>query len=197
MADDTIDKRVLRTRHALGGALMALVTEKPFDTITVQDVLDRAGVSRSTFYSHYSNKDDLFLSDAERFFELMTTSIERRQEASRRVAPVRELFAHVADVEPFYDALAASGRTTDLLELGRGYFARSIDRRLAALPEAGHLDPTARAALSHACAAALFSLLEWWMAAARPQPPEAMDALFHGLVWSGLARDAGTPAPGR
>jgi AcrR family transcriptional regulator len=52
------DARVRRTRDALGDALVALMQEKPFDTITVQDVLDRANVSRSTFYTHYSDKDD-------------------------------------------------------------------------------------------------------------------------------------------
>ena len=43
------DARVKRTRDALGDALIALMQEKPFETITVQEVLDRAHVSRSTF----------------------------------------------------------------------------------------------------------------------------------------------------
>ena len=43
------DARVRRTRDALGDALVALMHEKPFDSITVQDVLDRANVGRSTF----------------------------------------------------------------------------------------------------------------------------------------------------
>ncbi len=41
------DRRAQRTRDALGDALITLMREKPFDTITVQDVLDLAGVSRS------------------------------------------------------------------------------------------------------------------------------------------------------
>src|SRR5262245_5729503 len=52
------DARVRRTRDALGDALVALMQEKPFETITVQDVLDRAQVSRSTFYSHCRDKAD-------------------------------------------------------------------------------------------------------------------------------------------
>lgn len=47
--DKKTDARVRRTRDALGDALVALMQEKPFDTITVQDVLDRAHVGRSTF----------------------------------------------------------------------------------------------------------------------------------------------------
>ena len=47
------DRRILRTRDTLGDALVALMQEKSFDHITVQDLLDRAGVGRSTFYVHY------------------------------------------------------------------------------------------------------------------------------------------------
>lgn len=46
------DLRVRRTRDALGSALIQLIQEKPINDITVQDVLDRAGVGRSTFYLH-------------------------------------------------------------------------------------------------------------------------------------------------
>ena len=63
-----IDRRVRRTRDLLGDALVALMQEKPFETITVQHVLDRARIGRSTFYTHYRSKDDLFLSDLEDFF---------------------------------------------------------------------------------------------------------------------------------
>ena len=70
-----MDARVQRTRDALGDALIELMQEKPFDTITVQDVLDRAHVSRSTFYTHYSDKDDLLMSDAEEFFEALSMAV--------------------------------------------------------------------------------------------------------------------------
>jgi len=48
-----IDRRVRRTRDALGDALLKLMQEKAFETITVQQVLDRAGIGRTTFYAHY------------------------------------------------------------------------------------------------------------------------------------------------
>ncbi len=61
IAKRKIDQRIRRTRDQLGDALMELALEKPFDAITVQDVIDLAGVSRSTFYVHYNDKDDLIL----------------------------------------------------------------------------------------------------------------------------------------
>jgi len=43
------DRRIRRTRERLGSALVALIQERPIDDVTVQDVLDRASVGRSTF----------------------------------------------------------------------------------------------------------------------------------------------------
>ena len=98
-AKKKIDARVKRTRDALGDALMALMQEKPFETITVQDVLDRAHVSRSTFYSHYSDKDDLLMSDADEFFESLAMALSVRDDKSDRVFPVQEFFAHLIDAQ--------------------------------------------------------------------------------------------------
>jgi len=128
------DRRVVRTRDILGDALVALMQEKPFESITVQHVLDRAGVSRSTFYEHYEDKNDLFLSDAAEFFEAMSTALSKHGDKSNRVAPVGEFFAHVAEQRRFHDALVASGKVQDLWEMGEEYFARGIEQRLAELP---------------------------------------------------------------
>jgi AcrR family transcriptional regulator len=55
----TPDRRVRRTRQALQDALFTLMTEKGYDAVTVQDTIDRADVGRSTFHSHYADKDEL------------------------------------------------------------------------------------------------------------------------------------------
>ncbi|MDP9052270.1 MAG: TetR/AcrR family transcriptional regulator [Acidobacteriota bacterium] len=183
------DKRILRTRDALGNALMELIREKPFDDITVQHVLDRAGVGRSTFYTHYRDKNDLFLSDVEDFFEMMSNLLTRHGAAARRIAPVRELFTHVSEVRELYSAFVVSGKSHDIIELGRGLFARSFDERLAL---AGSQLPAAqRAAQAHALAGSFFALLDWWRDHGMKEPPSEMDALFHRMVWG----DTLSPTP--
>ena len=181
------DARVRRTRDALGDALITLMQEKPFETITVQDVLDRAHVSRSTFYSHYSDKDDLLMSDAEEFFESLAMALSVRGDKSDRVFPVKEFFAHLVDAQQFFKALVKSGKFHDNMELARGHFARGIERRLSELPRGQAIPANERAAIAFAHAGALLSLLTWWIDRVMREPPAEMDELFHRMVWKGVS----------
>jgi len=181
------DARVRRTRDALGDALIALMQEKAFETITVQEVLDRAHVSRSTFYTHYSDKDDLLMSDAEEFFEALSMALSEHGDKSDRVFPAKEFFTHLADVQPFYKALVKSGKFQENMELARGHFARGIERRLSELPRGKSIPANERSAIAFTQAGALLSLLAWWLDRGMREPPEQMDELFHRMVWNGLS----------
>ena len=181
------DARVRRTRDALGDALVALMQEKPFETITVQQVLDRAHVSRSTFYTHYSDKDDLLMSDAEEFFEALSMALSEHGDISERVFPVKEFFSHLSNVQPFFKALVKSGKFQENMELARGHFARGIERRLAELPRGKSIPANERSAIAFTHAGALLSLLAWWLDHGMREPPEQMDEIFHRLVWNGVS----------
>ena len=61
-----------RTRRQLREALVQLVSEKGYDHVTVQDLIDRADLSRATFYAHFRDKDDLLLSGLDELEELST-----------------------------------------------------------------------------------------------------------------------------
>jgi AcrR family transcriptional regulator len=186
------DRRVLRTRDTLGDALVQLIHEKAFDDITVQEVLDRAGVGRSTFYAHYSDKDDLFLSDVEDFFELFASLLTRRQASPTRLAPVGEFFAHISEAREFYARLVAAGKANDVKALGLGFFARSIEQRLQLAGVT--MDRVQMAAHAHALAGSMFALLDWWIDQGMKADPKEMDALFHKIAWNGI-RPSPLPSP--
>ncbi len=173
-------RRAARTRDRLGDALIALMLEKSFEDITVGEVLTRAGMSRSTFYAHFRDKNDLFLSDVDDFFGMMSTLLQRRGDRSDRVAPVAELFAHVAESRAFVAALVDAGRMGDVKELGEAHFAVGIAARLAHGPRA--IPEKDRAALAHALAGALWSLLIWGLRQGTAVTPQGLDALFHSLI---------------
>jgi AcrR family transcriptional regulator len=179
------DLRIRRTRGQLSDALVALMQEKSIDKITVQEVLDRATVGRSTFYLHYRDKDDLFLCVLEDGLEMWSTALLRKQEKSHRIAPVTEFFMHVGDAKKLYRALVDSGRIHAFFELALGYFARSIARHLKdiGLKDLVQSELDAR---SHALAGNLLSLLKWWLDRGARESPKAMDELFHRMAWNGL-----------
>jgi AcrR family transcriptional regulator len=180
------DQRVRRTCQRLGSALLALIQEKPIDAITVQEVLDRASVGRSTFYLHYRDKDDLLLSQLEGFLKIMSTALSVRKEASYRVVPVEELFAHIGNQNKLYRALADSGRLHDFFDLAQGYFARGIEHRLRESMRLPNLPQREMGARASALAGSLLSMLRWWLDRGEKESPRAMDELFHGMVWKGL-----------
>jgi AcrR family transcriptional regulator len=188
------DQRIRRTCERLGSALLTLIQEKPIDAITVQEVLDRASVGRSTFYLHYRDKDDLLLTQLEGFLKIMSTALSLRKEVSDRVVPVEELFAHIGNQNKLYRALADSGRLHDFFDLAQGYFARGIEQRLRESKRLSNLGPSLGpnlpqrelAARASALAGGMLSMLRWWLDRGEKESPRAMDELFHGMVWKGL-----------
>jgi AcrR family transcriptional regulator len=180
------DERVGRTQARLGNALVTLILEKAIDEVTVQDVLDRASVGRSTFYLHYRDKNDLLLSQLEMFLETMSTTLSVSKERSHRVVPVAEMFAHIGSQNKIYRALADSGRLQDFFDLAQGYFARGIERRLKESGRMANLSQHELAARASALAGSVLSLLRWWLDRGEKESPRAMDELFHRMVWNGL-----------
>jgi AcrR family transcriptional regulator len=182
----TADARVRRTRLQLGTALLNLIIEKPINDVTVQDILDRSGVGRSTFYLHYRDKDDLLLSQLETFLETISNSLSDRKDNSHRVIPVAELFAHIGNQNKLYRVLSDSGHLKDFFELAEGYFARGIERRLTESGRLTKIPQRELAARASALSGSLLSLLRWWLDRGEKESPQEMDQMFHRMVWNGM-----------
>ncbi len=65
------DRQIQRTRQSLLNALIDLIVEKGYEKVTVQDIIDRANVGRTTFYSHFQDKQDLLLSGFEKLRDML------------------------------------------------------------------------------------------------------------------------------
>lgn len=63
------DRRVRRTRHRLRDALVSLIHEKSYDAIAVKDIVERADVGRTTFYTHFADKNALLESGIDRVLD--------------------------------------------------------------------------------------------------------------------------------
>lgn len=97
----TPDRRVRRTRDALHRALIELMMERAYDRISVSDVIARADIGRSTFYTHYRDKDDLLVVSCG---EYLRREIARSPDRSRW-APVRVMIGLAARNPRVYEPL--------------------------------------------------------------------------------------------
>lgn len=76
LKEEKLDPRVRRTRGLILQAFMELLPEKGFQAVSVQDIAERAGINRATFYAHFPDK-----------YVLLDQSIQQafRQEVEKRM----------------------------------------------------------------------------------------------------------------
>jgi hypothetical protein len=100
-----VDRRTLRTKKSLADALKQLILEKDYDSITIQDTIDRANVGRSTFYSHYEGKEQLLVGNIN-FQEQLIYA--REKDASPMGINLTYMFEHTREHLPLYKAMVRS-----------------------------------------------------------------------------------------
>ncbi|MCR5451490.1 MAG: TetR/AcrR family transcriptional regulator [Lachnospiraceae bacterium] len=70
------DERYSTAEDAIFDAFYILLKEKPFEKITVSDVVKKAGIVRSTFYNHYENIPSLMEAAENRTIDDIFTLME-------------------------------------------------------------------------------------------------------------------------
>jgi len=94
MADSKTDRRIERTRTAILQAFLSLCSEKSYDKVSVIDIAERANIGRTTFYDHYTDKEDLLTSSIAEMFMGLTQGEEDPRD---RVVPAFGLLNHIKD----------------------------------------------------------------------------------------------------
>lgn len=162
------DRRVRRTRTALREALIALIAERDFADITVQDITDRADVGRSTFYAHYADKEDLL---GESLSEL--GAFARGGAEATPLGFALPLFHHVHEVRPMFAALLGRSGPPQVQEA----FLEAVRELLRE-----HEGDEARVCF---VAAGFLALARWWVLEAPQLGPEQVYARFLELAGGG------------
>lgn len=158
------DPRVKRTRKLLSQAFLELMQEKGFQAITVQDIADRAGVNRATFYAHYEDKFDLLDSySREGFRDWLTQKFPdpgtfQVEHLSRLVLTVFEFLTHMETHCGQVDTELAPMMTTMMQEELSSYLKTWLNRTPAILSPLLHPPETVAMVWSWAI---LGTALQW------------------------------------
>ena len=186
MKQQKADRRSQRTYHLVSSAFTELLVEKPYDEILVQDILDREGIGRTTFYAHYFDKEDVLDSIVAEQLEMLTHQIVHST-ARQRVVPSLELFEHVYHSEnQQFLALMRSRAGEPLWEALQTALCQAIEPALSTLCAEKRSPSIPLPVVSKYLAGALLTLLKWWVAADMPYPPEQMEHIFQQLALPGV-----------
>jgi AcrR family transcriptional regulator len=187
MRNTKADRRSERTRQLLSAALIELMLEQRYDEITVQDLIDRANIGRSTFYAHYLDKEDLLMSGFTRELDTLSPHSQQGEAGEQQALPsLARFFQHAQGHHQLYKALVRSGSVERLFKKSHQYMRQNIERHLASLIPVGQAPAAPLPLVADYLAGAVFNMLTWWLDNDMPHTPEQMDALFQQLVRPGV-----------
>ena len=202
----TGDRRVRRTRASLQRALIELVAEQDLSEIGVADVVDRADVSRSTFYDHYQDVHELAEAACASMIDDLLASLTTVDPAPAKPSDPREdpspaltaFFTHFAEHAALYRSLlgpTGSARVIDHVRRRTTEAARLYPRLPATddSPERGAADPAdaSRDVPAAFVAGALLGVATDWLQRGCPQPPSEMTILTEPFL-TALRNSTGT-----
>ncbi len=190
MKEKKEDRRINRTRRLMHEALMALIVEKGYEAITVQDILDRADVGRSTFYAHYRDKDELLLSG----FDHLRTLFEQQQQsllaAKHEGGPgfnmILELFRHTGEHHKLYKAIVGKKSGEMILKYLHRYLYDMLIVPHKTLWKSKKAPPVLAELTTYWIVSSLLSVIIWWLDNNMPYSAEKMDEMFRQLTMPGI-----------
>ena len=180
---DKHDRRSQRTRHLLSEALVKLIREKDYNTITVSDIIDRANVGRSTFYTHFRDKDDLLAGEMDRVIDVLSRDIPHESHEENSLFPSLGLLRHVGEEYELYKALVWSSGIDLLIK----HMQKSLSTRIEqGLQESRREFEVPIPILASFIAGSFLTILKWWLENKMIYSPEQMDEIFQKLTMPGI-----------
>jgi AcrR family transcriptional regulator len=182
MSPKKIDRRINRTRTTLFQSLSELMIEKRYDDITVQDIIDRADVGRSTFYAHFQDKESLAEGMLVNILDSLTIAMEQNNPDLQNFLPGPELFEHIRRHFPIFKAMT-SGRGLELFfQKGQEYWSARMAVRLQGMLPTGQSPKVPIPVLAHHVSGTFVNLLKWWIDNKMPYTSERMNEIVGVLV---------------
>src|SRR5947209_13169074 len=155
------DRRVQRTRRLLRDSLIALILERGYDAIRVEDITDHANLGRATFYLHYNDKEDLLASSLRDIFDELVDQFDKPNLADASAQPELIAFKHAEQHRDLYRVML-NGQSVSVLRQVAAYLAEVIQERIMHSTLMSRI-PVPVEILAHHMSGSLIQLMVWWL----------------------------------
>lgn len=183
LAIKAVDPRIERTRELLLSAVVALICERGYERLTIQNIIDEAKIGRATFYAHFASKDALMEASVGRLHAWLAHEAALRSDV--RLGLSLPFLQHLDSHRKIYQMTV--GRRGELT------VGRLLRRMLRALIR----DDVARAAVTPGdvlqvdlttefLVGALWSTIVWWMTNAPSMSAGEVDRAFRQNALRGV-----------
>ena len=190
-----LDRRVSRTRRQLRDALMALILERGYNTVTIEDITDRADLGRTTFYLHYHDKDELLIESLEAIAQELKAQVEQQvsqqmEDRQLRLNPVAVAFRHVDENRDLYQIILkgegsskVASRIRDIIEeAALEFFTHPLRDRMVDPPQ------LPKTLVAGYFASAMMGFVTLWLEKGLPYSGDEAADVFMTLFFRGAAR---------
>ncbi|MED4956160.1 TetR/AcrR family transcriptional regulator [Paenibacillus macerans] len=169
-----VDRRIIKSQEAIKKAFIELMTERNFDQITIQEISDRANVSRRTIYLHYMDKFDLLDKLIEEHIYELRELCELAANNTDYIDTVLLWFEYFESHYLFFSTMLAS-------KGGPFFRSRFLEFVLQELKNGENITNGKSQELSDGedviiqfFGAAIVGVVEWWFKNGKPYPPHCM-----------------------
>jgi AcrR family transcriptional regulator len=181
MTAEKVDRRVRRTKGLLRGALLSLIREKGYERITVQEIIDRADVGRSTFYAHFRDKEDLLVYGLEELRDAFTAPPPGGRERPPG-SPTLAVFEHFAEYNDVWKVMSGKRGGETFIRYMHEFLAGMFRDQFTAQAPPGTTQVPVEALAEFAASTLIGLGMRWWQLGALPLSPREVDRIYRRLT---------------
>lgn len=197
MKEKNLDRRVARTRRALQNALIQLILELGYDNVTIEEITERADLGRTTFYLHFTDKEDLLMQAIDTIcddfiekHETMLSRINKDKNIAENKLPVNfdqgilyHIFSHARDNANLYKVMLRGEGGVEVSRRFAAIIQNETVKRLNILEDYKLKVP--EEIFGVLFSGNLITLITWWLENNQPYPIETMVKYFQQMFLLG------------
>lgn len=183
----SMDRRQKKSRTAIFQSFSSLLTEKSYSRITVQEIIDRADVGRTTFYAHFETKDGLLKALCENLFGHIISTAKDCSHThglySDKSAP-ESIFCHLLHHLEENDSNVLGLLSGESSEIFLRYFKDSLKELIKSqFALTGHIcNELPEDFLVNHISSSFVEMVLWWIKGGLREKPEKLDEYFRAVI---------------